>query len=74
MTEAPSRRLVLVSAVDAALHIERAYHVTIRPATIRQWAARCRIGRHNKPGGKQTYIDLAEVVTYAASRGLIQPR
>lgn len=64
----PSRRPILVDSVMAALHLRRAYNATVKPATIRQWAARKHISNH---GYGQRRYDLREVVAEARKRGLI---
>lgn len=62
-----SQRPVLVSSVDAAFFFRRAYHVTIKPTTIRQWACRHQVKTH---GGRACY-DLRELEGYARGRGLL---
>ena len=61
-------RVILVDALMASIHIQRSFHITIKPATIRQWAARGHI--RNYHGGARRY-DLREVIEHARSRGLI---
>ncbi len=61
-------RLVLVDALMASIWMQREHHVTIKPATIRQWAARAHI--RNYQGGARRY-DLREVEKHARKRGLI---
>ena len=63
-----TQRPVMVDSVMAAVHLQRAYHVTVRPATIRQWAARRYIKTHGF--GKLRY-DLHDVERHARKRGLI---
>ncbi len=52
----------------ASTHIQRAYHVTIKPATIRQWAARKKIKTYHL--GRMRY-DLREIIEHAQNRGHI---
>jgi hypothetical protein len=61
-------RGALVNASDIALYVFRAFHVTLKPATIRQWAVRKRIGTY---GFRRERYDLREVVAFATKQGLI---
>lgn len=65
------RRKVLVTAVDAAYYIQRTYHITIKPATIWQWARRRHITVYR--GGGVRY-DLREIEEHARNRGLLDKR
>jgi hypothetical protein len=60
---------VWVDATVAALHLQLAYGVMIRPATIRQWGRRGHITRRRQ--GRARY-NLLEVVAHATARGLVQ--
>jgi hypothetical protein len=62
-------RFLLVNAPEAARHLLRAHGVRVRPETIRQWAARGRIGSHSL--GRDRY-DIAEIEQYAKQIGLVQ--
>lgn len=61
-------RVVLVDAVMASVWMQRTYHVTIKPATIRQWAVRRHITSYC---GSQRRYNLREVEKHARARGLI---
>ena len=67
----PARRHDLINANDAALWIWRAHHILVKPATIRQWAARKHITSH---GFRRERYDLREIVAYATERGIIPER
>lgn len=58
----------LVNATDAVIHLRRAHGVRLSPATIRQWAARRKIGSY---GFRRERYDLREVVAHARERGLL---
>lgn len=62
------QRPILVDSVVAAKWFHGAHHVTLSPATIRQWARRRHIGVYR--GGGARY-DLREIEEYARQRGLI---
>jgi hypothetical protein len=58
-------RPVLVDATMAVIHLRRAHHIRLTPATIRQWAARGHI--HSHGFGRLRY-DLREIVEHALRR------
>jgi hypothetical protein len=60
-------RKILVDATAAALHLRKAFGVTISPVTIRSWAQRGKIQRWNadQPG---PHYDLREVQEYFQRR------
>lgn len=63
-----SQRPVLVDSVTAAFYFQRTYHVTIKPGTIRQWAARKKIKTYVD---SQRRYDLRELEKYVRERGLV---
>lgn len=65
---AVTQRVILVDSVMAALHFQRNHKVTIKPATIRQWAARKKITTHH---GSERRYDLRELEKYAREKGLL---
>ena len=62
-----ARRLRLVDATVAALHLRLAYGCELAPATIRSWAKRGHITRHGS-GRWGAHFDLNEVDSYAQRR------
>ena len=58
-------RRFLINATDAAIELRRTYGIQLSPVTIRQWAARKRIGSY---GFRRERYDLREIVDYAQSR------
>jgi hypothetical protein len=58
----------LVNASDVALYVRKAFGVELKPATIRQWAARKRIATY---GHRRERYDLREVVAYAQRQKMI---
>jgi hypothetical protein len=70
VVSAPRRRTPrdLVNTSDIALFFWRAYRVRLKPATVRQWAARKHIATY---GIRRERYDLREVVAFAQERGVV---
>jgi len=58
----------LVSPADIIYYVRKAYGVELKSGTIRQWAARRKIGTY---GRRRERYDLREVVDYATQQKLI---
>lgn len=58
----------LVNTSDIALYVRKAFGVELKPATVRQWAARRRIRTY---GHRRERYDLREVVDYAQRQKMI---
>lgn len=61
----------LVNTSDIALYVRKAFGVELKPATVRQWAARRHIGTY---GHRRERYDLREVVAYAQRQKMIPPK
>ena len=61
----------LVNPADIIYYVRKAYGVELKSGTIRQWAARRKIGTY---GRRRERYDLKEVVDYATKQGIIRKR
>lgn len=61
----------LVNPADIIYYVHKAFGVELKSGTIRQWAARRKIGTY---GHRRERYDLREVLNYARSQGIIPRR
>jgi hypothetical protein len=70
-TTATMRRVVLVDATMASVHLRLTYDIEVSAARIRQWGQR---GLLTRRGEGPMHYDLREVIALAQLRGLLNPQ
>lgn len=58
----------LVTSSEITVYFAVVHRVEVKPATVRQWASRGRIGTHGSGRGRYS---LREVVAFAKENGLV---